>query len=129
MDGTDIGQVVHFTQSVRLRIIDSLIAEGKIPEDEKQVEILNKTLDSLDRSVFTKAKLSLDESSIHVQQTATKVLGEILNRYSPVEIPLTQEANRDIFIDVELSDSDIVPGEMDIGVIDIDYNQLLNNSN
>lgn len=64
------------TIHIREQMIDVLSKE--LPTKARDVECLTNLLESVDRSIFSKAKISLDEASNRVNEEAKEVLRDLL---------------------------------------------------
>jgi len=71
-------RLLEKTISIRERVLDKLIENGNISTSAKDVEALTGLADSMDRSIFTKAKISIDEANSKVNEETKEVLRDLL---------------------------------------------------
>ena len=65
------------TIGIREQVLDNLIKK-ELPTGARDVEVLTSLADSIDRSIFTKAKISIDEASNKVNEETKEVLRDLL---------------------------------------------------
>lgn len=68
------------TLDIRERMLDTYMAanNGKLPTDEDGVNLVNKMLDGIDRSLFGRGKLKIEESASRSQEETKALLTELL---------------------------------------------------
>jgi len=71
-------RLLEKTISIRERILDKLIESGNVANSAKNVEALTGLADSIDRSIFMKAKISIDEANSRTNEETKKVLRDLL---------------------------------------------------
>lgn len=75
------------TIGIRERVLDHLTAK-ELPTGARDVEVLTSLADSIDRSIFTRAKISIDEASNKAAEGTKEVLRELLlNLHTSSGIP------------------------------------------
>lgn len=125
-------RLLEKTINIRERMIDNLFAPDKdLPTKARDIDSYTNLLESVDRSVFAKAKISIEESNGKLQEETKGVLtelllslhkGEIPKPVAPVDssvenIPTFQSTGMDIHNDVlipkidNVNLSDVVPDE------------------
>ena len=125
-------RLLEKTINIRERMIDNLFGAGKeLPVKARDIDSYTNLLESVDRSVFAKAKISIEESNGKLQEETKGVLtelllslhkGEIPKPSAPVEassenIPTFQSSGMEIHEDVlipkidNVSLADVVPDE------------------
>lgn len=119
----DLNEVLSHSQSVRMRIVDSLTKDG-IPSAKEDIEILNKTLDSLDKAVVAKKRLSIDENSSTNEKEASLLLTQILKQFISPELTKVH-TNKQTEISINIDERSIVPDEMHIGLQDISLDSII----
>ncbi len=119
----DLNEVLSHTQSLRMRIIDDLTKEG-IPALKENVELLNKTLDSMDKAVIAKKRLTIDENVSNYEKEAAKLLTQILSQFTN---PRLEKVIQDRAVDIhaQLQDRDMVADETFIGVQEISLDSII----
>lgn len=65
------------TIGIREKLLDNLTA-GELPKGARDIEVLTGLADSIDRSIFTRAKISIDEASNAAAEGTKEVLRELL---------------------------------------------------
>jgi hypothetical protein len=122
----DLNEVLQKTQSVRMRIVDNITKEG-IPTAKEDLDILNKTLDSLDKAVIAKKRLSIDENNSNNEQEASRLLATMLAQYQNPKLEKVMD-NRNVEMKGSLRDSEVLPDETYVGVQEIDLDVIIKNS-
>ncbi len=66
------------TISLRERLIDSLVTNRDLPTRDKDVLALTNLLESVDRSIFSKAKIHIEDVNAKNNEATKEVLKELL---------------------------------------------------
>lgn len=114
---------LELTLNTRERIINSLVGNGKLPESMEDRDFLLKTLDGMDRTVLSKAKIKVEDKAAQGQQASARMIGDILSRLS-VNNNLDGKRNSPE-LGEEFKISNIVPGETEIGSIPIELSNFV----
>lgn len=120
----DLNEVLEKTQSIRLQIVNEITKSG-IPNSKEDLDVLNKTLDSLDKAVVAKKRLSIEENNSNNEQEAARLLASMLAQYQSPRLERVLESRR-VEIKTNLSDDDILPDETYIGVQEISLDTIIN---
>lgn len=125
-------EVLQFTQGLRQNLISTLCAEGKMPDDPKTQQLLLATLGDMDRTALTKKRLNNDTDSAEADRLAQLAIASIYHQVgnrSPFEngnAVIPPEAHPTASLPAALvEDMQIVPGEMDIGSVEMTYSQFM----
>lgn len=119
---------LNYTQTIRFRVVEDLVAGGKIPNDPKDRAQLLATLDGMDRQVLTKQKIKIEEKAADADRLAAQVLATVVAQTkgrSPFERPVIEgEVIQRQLTAPALDTSKIpkftpVPGETDVGIADM----------
>jgi hypothetical protein len=124
----DDAAILQHTKAVRLKIVDHFIGDDRaMPRTQGEWAALHQALDGLDRTVFTKAKLKSDEQSQQQRQQVLDIVTAVLQRTDgqSMVLPVRTEVLPDLSSDFEVVP---VPGEMDIGLHDLTYEQFMASS-
>lgn len=124
MNPLDLKETVAYTQDIRLRIINTLTLSG-IPEDPKELELLNKTLDALDKSVAIKEKLVIDASNAHAQKEASNILNQVLSNFVMPKLDRQTGIHKTLDLTNTQTVNPPVPDELFIGVQDITLDEIM----
>ena len=85
-------RLLEKTKSIKERMIDNLFAVGKeLPSKPRDVDSYTNLLESLERSVFDRVKISIDEASNKIQEGTKEVLTELLISLHKGEVPTPVE--------------------------------------
>jgi len=120
----DDQQLLAKTQDTRLKIIDHFMGEdGRMPKHQGEWAALHQALDGIDRNVYTKAKLKLNEENSQHRQQMFDMITEVLRQTNQqhAHLPISTEPPK---VDITL-DLNAVPGEMDIGTMDLTYEAFM----
>lgn len=115
MDMNNPDSILAHTQSIRLEMIEVLRA--KHMDNPDSFELLNKLLDSTDKAIFTKTKLTIDNINGQQQRLASQILTEVLSKLTVPEL-VAQPSNKEFIVDIELEDCNIVKDEMATGYLE-----------
>ena len=117
------------TQQIRFKAINELIEEydGELPTDKDGRSYLLSLLDSTDRTAIQLMRLESKEregdKDREVAMMTSKLLAEIKN--NPFEIDGAVAVDMDHMDSEPLGSYDLVPGEMEIGVQSITYEEIM----
>ena len=85
-------RLLEKTKSIKERMIDNLFAVGKeLPSKPRDIDSYTNLLESLERSVFDRVKISIDEASNKIQEGTKEVLTELLISLHKGEVPIPVE--------------------------------------
>ena len=114
--------LLNYTNSIRKRIISNL-AEQVLPNSKADLTFLISALDGMDRNILGKTKIVVDESVNKSNGDVTKVITELLIRKSERELS-PSVTNTDVPYTID--PNEIVDGERDVGISNLDYNSFMN---
>lgn len=106
------------TQQVRLRVVNSMTAEGQIPTDAKDIKALAGVLKDIDAQVLTKQRLQQDNQNAQddreVAMRAVRISEHVARTVggNPFRRENAGRLHKD---DGALPEIEIVPGQMDVG--------------
>ena len=115
MDMSNPDSILNHTQSIRLEMIETL--RSKHMDNPDSFELLNKLLDSTDKAIFTKTKLTIDNINGQQQKLASQILTEVLTKLTVPEL-VSRPSNKEYIIEHELDDINIVKDEMATGQLE-----------
>jgi len=72
-------EILAFTQNARIGIASKLLANGKIPEDKSDRNLLTNVLDGLDRQVINKKRVDAEVNQANELAAATLSITNLLN--------------------------------------------------
>lgn len=119
-------QTLQYTQGVRRKLVDAIVADGQMPAETKDRMTLLATLDGMDRAALAVKKIESKEKTSSADRDAQLVIaamGRQMGGVSPLRRdpsrPLTDEeraAAAPAFDDSSMEPLDIRPGETEIGI-------------
>lgn len=71
-------RLLEKTISIRERLIDNLLKAESLPTKARDIDSFTNLLESVDRSIFSKAKISIDEAANKVNEETKEVLKDLL---------------------------------------------------
>ena len=71
-------RLLEKTISIRERLIDNYLTQESLPTKPRDMEAFTNVLESVDRSIFSKAKISIEENSTRVNEETKEVLRDLL---------------------------------------------------
>lgn len=74
-------RLLEKTISIRERLIDNVIGQAQLPTAAKDLEAVTNLLESVDRSIFSKAKINIDEASNKINEQTNGVLKNLLLQF------------------------------------------------
>lgn len=118
-------RLLNRTIAARELIINVHTQDGKLPTTEEDQNFLIRALDGLDRTILSKAKLKSDDNNAKTQQQTTNMIAQLLLNVSAkaTDKPRTVTPVLDNSVKLE----NVVPGETDIGTINLSYGEIVNN--
>ena len=85
-------RLLEKTKSIKERMIDNLFAVDKeLPSKPRDIDSYTNLLESLERSVFDRVKINIDEASNKIQEGTKEVLTELLISLHKGEVPTPVE--------------------------------------
>lgn len=121
MSDEDKGRI-EFTLKTRQDIIRSLMPNGQLPKDPNDRSVILASLDGMDRTVLSKAKIKSDDNASKGQAEVAKSMAELLLR---VDSRRTGNRTIDVEDGVVLPAVTLVEGETFIGVQPVKYNEIM----
>lgn len=124
-------EVLAFTQAKRLQLVNHLTPEGKSPNDPKEQLTLLSALSDMDRAALASKRLVTDAKNGDTMRQATAIIGKVfgvLGNENPFEVKaeVADNAYRHLeHPDVLLENVLPAPGELDIGIETMDYDNFM----
>lgn len=115
-------KLIEFTLRTRQGIVKSLMPNGQLPKDPNDRSVILASLDGMDRTVLSKAKIKSDDAASKGQAEIAKTMAKML---------LQVDSRRNVArtVDVEattvLPDITLVEGETYIGVQPVKYKEIM----
>lgn len=114
-------QEMQITNAVRMKIINNLTEDDKLPTDKNDQNFLIKALDGFDRSIVQRRHLEIEAEKNRNAEVTNKLVTEALLRTQiPVAAPRTQIP----MLSNEYKVDDMVEGETEIGVSNLTYKEF-----
>ena len=88
-------RILAKTTSVRDRLLDNLLKGDNLPNDTEGVAMFRDLLDSMDKSVFNKAKIKVDDDRNKINSENKEILKEIVRGINPGRV-IDNEGNNTI---------------------------------
>lgn len=118
----DDNRLLSLTSKTRETIIKKLTENDKIPDDKDEIRLLLGSLDGLDRIVLGRAKIKNEEKANNNMEKSSNLIAELLLKASRDTHSIKRNNMPVLGNDVEVGE--IIEGELSIGSIDIDPNDL-----
>lgn len=85
-------RLLEKTTSIKERMIDNLMGLGKeLPSKPREIDSYTNLLESVERGIFSRAKINIDEASSKIQEGTKEVLTELLLSLHKGEGPTAKE--------------------------------------
>lgn len=81
-------RLLEKTTSIRERVLDNL-TKAELPTSSRDLEAFTGLVDSIDRSIFTKAKISIDEANNKINEGSKDILRDLLLELHKSNSPVT----------------------------------------
>lgn len=117
-------RILEKTTNIRERVLDNLIVR-QLPTSAKDVEALTGLADSIDRSIFTKAKISIDEANNKINEGTKEVLRDLLLELHKTNVPQNTRPSTGTIPTFESKGMDIKEGELISKTDNTDVNKFL----
>jgi hypothetical protein len=126
-DTTEVDSVLTYTQEKRLMVIEQLTKFGTLTTDPKEMSILLKSLDGMDKSVATRKRLIIDAAAQMSQEEEARHGAEILKamRHGMFAIAAEMAVPRAAPDLASIPTAELVPGETEIGVAGLNYEAFM----
>lgn len=111
-------------RDTRFAIIDSLLNEGKPPEDLDKLKLLLTTLSDTDRVSLTKMRIRSEDKANEATAGSAAVIASFLNRLGSFPQPEAIENVTPPSLSDNIEVTDLVPGEMQIGCSNTNYEEF-----
>lgn len=113
------------TRRVKLQLMHALTPDGRMPTDPKEVNALMKVVDSMDRTAQNNIRNSTEQDSNHAVAEALAIIASMqkqVGNRDPFMVDVgTETAEREVFIEETLVETDFVPGELSHETLDLQY--------
>lgn len=115
-------QRLELTLGTREAIIRNLVNKGPVPSDPEDRKLLMQSLDGLDRTILSRAKIKSDDTNAKSEAEIAKSVANLLLRMDSRKRTV-QPA--EMLEDISLPDISTVPGETFIGVEPVKYDTIM----
>lgn len=115
-----------YTRRLRMKLIDDMTANGKMPDDNKDRITLLAALNDMDRAALGSKKIKSDQGIANMQAQAAQLLATMFNDPNVKKIGVAVEgAVREIptIDDLDIA-VDVKPGELDINPTQESYDSF-----
>lgn len=118
-------EILNEVQDVRYRIVKTLTENDELPESDEDRQFLLKAMDGLERTILTKAKIKSDDRQNQAREDVIEMVASVLKKINFQNEGKSIEGNRALQLDSSMQITDIVPGEMDIGIKSQSYEEFM----
>jgi len=122
-------QVLDFTQRWRVMMINKLTNNGQaLPMEAKDVAALDGVLSSLDRQALGKKRIKVEEKGNKNAEEGMKLISAVLGKIGSNDVFAGVTGDKNIVretIPASYEELDLVPGELDIGITDMKYEDFV----
>ena len=115
---------IDFTRKTRMKLVRSLVKDETVPEDTASQNILLSALDSIDRAVFTKAKLTTQDKLAEAAQAEADAMGDFMIKLAEENQARARRERVPVLSD-QASVLDVVPGEMTMGAVPVPVTEII----
>ncbi len=111
------------TQDIRRKVISTVMKGGQIPADVEDRRYLFMALDGIDKQILTRRKVKAEERASQTKTATANLIADILLQ--------TQNRNKQIPAEPAKTNLDedyrtkTVPGQLDVGTINIAIDQII----
>ncbi len=121
--------ILRYTQDKRKQLVDTLVADGKMPIDSESQNVLLSTLSDMDKQAMGKKKIAASAAGSEVDRlvaTALVTLTKELKGRNPYE-QLDGADQRPVpMVDRSLlPPAELAPGESEVGIVNEKYNDFV----
>ena len=129
-DEIDDDEILAFTQRTRRNLVDRLTEDGKnIPTDKDGAGVLLAALGDMDKVAMGKKRLRVDQNIGDATKQAAAVIAAVFEqtagKANPFKGTQTSDEIRVPKHPEVLTDIELVPGELDQGSHDLNYNDFM----
>lgn len=122
-------EVLKHTQSIRKKFLDSLVERG-FPKDPKDQKIFLNTLSDMDKVAMGNKRIGANEKQSAADALVAQALADMtakLGKTNPFEAGTDNSIPEPV--KEKLGEANPVPGEMDIGLSQLDYETFMAETN
>lgn len=114
----DDAEILDYTQTLRQRMVDALCKGGEITTDPKELTILEKTLGSMDKQVFSKARQKSLDREVDNNEKAQQYIAELFESMDLDRGRFVSEEAVGEIPEPDLEDGQIDEGSLEVGISD-----------
>jgi methyl coenzyme M reductase beta subunit len=103
--------IINETVALRLEIVDNFIKENGLPTKARDIETINKVLDSVDKNIYDRVDRRLKQEENKTNEELLEMVKELVINVEKKKLEQPILEPEQIEIDIELKDDEIVPGE------------------
>lgn len=115
---------LEFTYGLRRKILDNSFADGRIPVEHEEIEVLDGVMKSMDKQIFDKANARLKQKENQTKEETLSAVAEALKRISSDKAK-NINSNRSIEVQDDIIPIETVEGEMDINPIQLNISDII----
>jgi hypothetical protein len=101
-------RLLEKTISIRERLIDNLMKREELPTKPREIDSFTNLLESVDRSIFTKTKINIEDTQNKVNEETKEILRDLLLDLHKGNNRQPQTVTRDVPVFVPTTD---IPSE------------------
>ena len=114
----DEDQVLVYTQSLRKKVINKLMSDGKVPGDIRELDLLKGVLSDMDRTALTSKRIKSDDDNNKANGGGAALIAKLLQSFKTSDIVNTDEVSGNFkspTVDDSVSLPSLTPGELHQG--------------
>ena len=120
--------LLRYTRRLKLKQLDALTPDDRMPTDAKEVYAVLAVMDSLDNSAHKNIKLDNEANGTAAVAEAIALIASInkqVGNKDPFMTDVSGNAPRVVTIDTPLVESEFLPGELSNDVVDLTYDSFV----
>lgn len=88
-------RLLEKTISIRERMIDNIAKQENLPTKPREVDSFTNLLESVDRSIFAKAKIKIDDSNSRVNEETKEIMKDLLLNLHKNQTPASAQVKHE----------------------------------
>ena len=124
-DMDDVDRDLEYVRSKRIQIVSTLMENGKVPEDFKQLALLKDVLSDMDSTSMAKKRIKVDAKLGNVQAQAAMLIAELFTRPDLKQVGTGGVRTVGPELPEDLVEITFAPGEKDDYAVQEDYETFM----
>ena len=118
-------QILSYTHGIRKKVVNSIMEDGKVPKDTKEIAVLAGVLSDMDRAALTNKRIKSEDKNAKLNANSAGLIAKLLSSINVKNTQTNPDEIIDGFVTPSVSDSvelpKVSPTELDQGTSSTTY--------